>query len=463
MFALLLAACNGTAERPAAPPPKGIVLVSMDTVRVDFTSVGGAPEQATPTLSALIKQGVTFDHAYAASNETLFSHGSMFTSRAPSHVAPVDYDWTIPEGTPTLASQLGAAGYATAAVVAGGHLARVFGLTDGFDAYTEAGQWGSFQQSVPMALKWVDQAVAAGKPFFLFVHGYDAHSPYVKPAFFARMATPNQPTMLGPRLFDPLFYEHIYRDRIYPDFQMVAPPNASGTRVLEIDSYERLIAHAQTPGVRSVELSAQEQAFIRGAYGSAVLYGDLWVGVLLEELRARELLDTTTVVVMSDHGDGLLDHDFYNHRTTTRDTSTRVPLVVRPPGGVAPVRVSTPVSLLDLTPTLLEIAGATASPALEGESLLPCFHGDCADRRLPYSEGAMREVSITDGTHRLLVRGARAEDPDLDEKIRTGAGVRIELYESGEGERIDHAGEEAMAPVIDALRTALLAARAGPR
>ena len=431
----------------------------MDTVRVDFTSVGGAPQAATPTLSELMKESVVFDRAYSVSNETLFSHGSMFTSRAPSQVAPVDYDWTIPDGRPTLASRLRDAGFETGAVVAGGHLARIFGLDDGFTSYTEAGQWGSFQESIPMALRWVDRAVTAGKPFFLFVHGYDAHAPYLKPAIFARMSTPGQSTMLGIHLLDPLFYEHVYLNTIYPEFPMLAPENVRGTKVLEIASYDRLIAYARTPGVPSATLSAAERAFIRGNYQSAVLYADLWVGVLLHELRTRGLLDTTTVAVMSDHGDGLLDHGFYNHRTTTRDTSTRVPLVIRPAGGAQSVHVSTPVSLLDLTPTLLEMAGVAPAPGMTGKSLVPCFGGSCTDRRLPYSEGAIGEVSVTDGTHRLVITGARAEDADLNEKIRTGRGVTIELFAGDEGEMLDHAGAPEMQRVIERLRTALLGSR----
>lgn len=146
----LLAGCGAAAE---PPPPRGFIVVSMDTLRADHLSPWGAPPGASPTLGRLAEESVVFERAYAQANETLLSHGSLFTSRIPSHVAPVDYDFTIPAGMPTLASEMSAAGYRTGAVVASGHLARVFGLDDGFADYVEGAWMGSFQETVPMAVR----------------------------------------------------------------------------------------------------------------------------------------------------------------------------------------------------------------------------------------------------------------------------------------------------------------------
>ena len=74
------------------------------------------------------KTSTVFTRSYSQANETLFSHASLFTSKIPSHLGDVNYDLTIHTGQPTIALSLGYAGYRTAAMVASGHLARVFGL-----------------------------------------------------------------------------------------------------------------------------------------------------------------------------------------------------------------------------------------------------------------------------------------------------------------------------------------------
>ncbi|MFZ5480221.1 MAG: sulfatase [Myxococcota bacterium] len=451
----LLWAC----ARAQTPPPRGIVLVSMDTLRADHTAPGGAPADATPTLARIAGEGIVFEQAFATANETLLSHGSMFTGRPTSHVAPVDYDFTIPDGTPTLASRMAAAGLRTGAVVASGHLARVFGLDDGFATYAEGQWWGSFQETVPMAVRWLDDAVRAGEPFFLFLHGYDAHNPYVKPGVFARMATPGTPNPLGTRLFDPFFYERVRGDRYYPTFPMRRIENTRGTTILDIGNYEALDAWAADPAVPSEPLTPEQRAFVEGTYRSAVLYADTWMGVLVEELARRGLLETTTLVFVADHGEALLDHGYYNHRHTLRDASTHVPFVVRPAGGVAPVRVTTPVSLLDVAPTLLELAGASPAPQMEGRSLVPCFSGACPEGRMPYAEGAGGEASVTDGAWRLVTRGVSPSDPAFDAALRGGEGLRFFLYERATGEKEDRAGDPALAPVLARLRAGMLAAR----
>lgn len=473
MILLALSAC-GKLPEPAASAPLlntspvsqsseaqrgSLVLVSMDTVRADYTSVGGAPASATPALARLAAEAVVFDHTYSQSNETLFSHGSMFASQMPSHLAPVDYDSTIPDGTATLATELRAAGYATGAVVAGGHLARIYGLDDGFDTYAEGARFGSFQETVPMALKWVDQQVAAGKPFFLFVHGYDAHSPYTKPGVFARMGSPGHHSVWGENLFNPQFYDHIYQDRVYPDFRIRPKANNKGMMFPDLGFFEAFRQYTELPDTESQPLTPDEKRYLKGSYATAVYYGDLWVAVLMAELEARGLLGTTTVAVMSDHGEGLLEYGLMSHRHTLRDAATHVPLIIRPAGGVAPKIVNTPVSLLDLAPTLLEIAGAQAAPSMAGRSLVSCFTGACPAGNLPYSEDALKEASVTDGAWRLVVKGLLPGDPALDQALRTGVGAEFQLYESAAGEQQDIGGDPAHAARIEQMRAGMLVSR----
>ncbi len=458
-FAVGCARAAPAPPRMPKTPPRGVVLISMDTVRADHTSPCGGPPDSAPTLARLAREGVVFDNVFAQANETLFSHGSVFTGRIASHVAPVDYDFTIPDEAETLASRMRAAGMRTGAVVAGGHLGRIFGLDDGFDSYAEGKPFGSFQETVPMAVRWVEQAVAGGEPFFLFVHGYDAHTPYIKPGVFARMATPAHRTAFGPMLYNPVFYEKIREDTVYPEFELQSRANKTGLPFPDLGAFEAFRRYTETPGVKKVPLSPDERAFLLGTYATSVFYADLWVGVLLAELEQRGLLPTTTVAVMSDHGEALLDYGLMSHRHTLRDRATHVPLIIRPAGGISPVHVATPVSLLDVAPTLLDLAGATAAATMEGRSLVPCFGGACPVGATPYSESAIKEVSVTDGVHRLVVQGLLPTDPALDDALRTGQGAQFLLYDVAAGEKHDIADDPAMAPTVASLRASMLAVR----
>lgn len=449
-----------TGSAPAIqPPPRGIVLISMDTVRADATSLGGASAAATPTLSRLAAEGVAFSEVYSQANETLFSHASVFTSQVPSDLGSLDYDLTIPDGTPTLASELKGAGFQTGAVVAGGHVSRVFGLDDGFESYTEGPSFGSFQSTVPMALRWVDQAVLSERPFFLFVHGYDAHTPCAKPGLFSRLSTPGQTSGFAQMLDYPPFYDLIFNGRLYPEFRRESQPNDKGVQFPDRGSFDALVAFSQEPGVLSKPFSDHEVDILKGLYSSAVLYADLWVGVLVEELDRRGLLDTTDIVVMSDHGEALFDYGFMSHRHTIRSAATRVPLLVRPAGGRSPQQVSTPVSLLDVTPTLLGLAGIPAPKIMRGQSLIPCFSGACATPSLLYSEDALGEISVVEDGWRAVAAHPQGPGNDAGIALVNGEPVELSLYNIEDGERVNHAADPSVAERLATLQARLATVR----
>jgi arylsulfatase A-like enzyme len=149
----------------------------------------------------------------------------------------------------------------------------------------------------------------------------------------------------------------------------------------------------------------------------------------------------------------------FNHRHTLRDASTHVPFIVRPAGGVAPVRVSTPVALLDVAPTLLDMVGATPPPEMIGRSLVPCFTGTCAEGSRTYAEGAAGQIAYTDGTWRLEVSGMAPTDPGFDAALRSGEGLHFALWTTADGEQVDHAAEPDKAPILARLVEGMVKAR----
>lgn len=342
---------------PASRPPSFLV-ISLDTFRAD--RVGSLDRNGlsrTPSLDAFCADARVFHRAFAQANETLFSHGSLFMGRVPTNIAPLDYGaFRLPLDAPTLAARLAQAGYRTEAVTAGAHLAPHFGLSAGFQRYATTRDFGSFQETVPLALARLDVLAEEDRPFFLFVHGYDAHTPYVKPGPLFRSGAPGYEGLLLEDSRKAMVYDRIVGDLYFPDYDAPLQKEQDGTFFPAPSSFEELEAMALAWPDQAVPLGPGDIAFLLGAYDAAISFVDFHVGRLLDGLAERGLSEETVVVVLSDHGEDLLAHGFFSHRVSLHDENTRVVLALRGPG-VEPGEFRAPVALLDVAPTLLALAG----------------------------------------------------------------------------------------------------------
>ena len=402
---LLLAV--GCAADPHPAPPAGVIVVSMDTLRADRVGAWGHPGGLTPNLDRLARESVRFSQAYAQANETVLSHASLFTSRYASEVAPFS-EMGLAQGTPTLAGRLHGAGWQTAAVVAGGHLSRAFGLDAGFDHYDDTADWGSLTDTTPRALQWLD-ARDPSRPFFLFLHGYDTHDRYLKPTPFGYSRADAAYVGLGRDL-----------GRTPGAVSRVADGVSSGgSDRLEVWSVDRVrldrgAGLASVPGTQP--LSPADLSHLAALYDGSVAWADAAVGLWLGELEARDLLDDVWLVVLSDHGHELGEHGAFHHRLSLSDTTLHVPLLVRPPGGLAePVVVDGLVDLLDVAPTLLALAGVPADPQARGRPLWVDGRPTAPDRTHTLAEGRLRLLSVRSATgDRLTAEGLSADHPELE-------------------------------------------------
>ncbi len=192
-LAAALLACGAAAARASDPPP--IVLVTLDTTRAD--RVGSRPGGAslTPNLDTLARAGTRFSNALTPSPLTLPAHCSLMTGLdPPRHGVRDNGVGSLPEDVPTLAAALARRGYATGAVIASRVLDRRFGLARGFETYDDAivaeqtGEQGYPERDAAAvtgaALAWASK-LPAGRPYFLWVHYYDAHAPYAPPGDWA--------------------------------------------------------------------------------------------------------------------------------------------------------------------------------------------------------------------------------------------------------------------------------------
>lgn len=368
----------------------------MDTVRFDRTTLGNNSRNTTPNLAALAKLGTRYDHAYANGNESLYSHASLFTGLYPSEIAIPDYkSFAIPDGVPTLASILGAYGYATGAFTGGGHIIKNFGFNKGFSVFqaAEGGtRFASFFESVPQALSWIRQQKAAKKPWFAFVHGYDAHTPDLQRGPYLH---PWRPEGVTPRIEgivgDPLAIEQLRGNKWFPDRTPGDFVHAAGRRVLSTDFYG--LPAEPMPKERVEELLEGELFHLRDHYDSGLLYEDVWLGMLLSEID----LSNTLVIVLSDHGEDLLDHGYMSHRAGLWDSTLHVPLVVVGPGFSSGKTEDRWVDLRRVLPTILQAVGAQMPAGITGK---PLQQKDFFETEI-FSEGVMDEVSVRDANGRL--------------------------------------------------------------
>jgi arylsulfatase A-like enzyme len=413
-FLLPIAALLGCGvEEPAEPSVPNIIIVSIDTLRADRVGATGGLDGLTPNLDRLAADSVVFTKAYAPSTETLFSHASLFSGRFASELSTVDYHFGYPENVPTMAEVLGMYGYRTGAAVAGGHLSPVFGLGQGFEHYKGPEEWGSLWHTVPAALEWLDSSDE--RPFFLFVHGYDTHSRYLKPAPVGLLHASLPPPGPSDKLIrsihgtEKIVDQTWHRRRRFKD-------------ITPLDSLRPHSASARSkikPDDAAFALSTEDVVRVQGVYDGAVAYADLQIGLLMGELEARGALETSWIIVLSDHGEELGENGYFNHRLGMSEELLRVPLIIRPPGGSdQPGRVDTLTSLIDLMPTVLQLAQAPVPAGLHGRSLVAELTGGTAPGpKAVFAEGPWRIVAAVGAEGGLSFSGLSAHSSVLQSAI----------------------------------------------
>jgi arylsulfatase A-like enzyme len=316
------------ASRATGHPP--VIIVSIDTLRADRTGFLGSSRPLTPRLDDLAAQGVIFEQASAAAPWTLPSHVSLFTSLLPfdHHVR---WSWMrIDPERSMLAERFRDAGYRTGAFTGDAYVNAHFGFAQGFEVYSDHDELveGGPEVVAAEALRWVRGV--RDQPFLLFLHTYEPHSPYVRDTYA-------KPADAG-RL----------------------PGRITFTEVEAIQS-GRLV------------LTETERRYVRDLYDGDVHHADEVFGGFLDTLREEGILDRAVLVVLSDHGEDLWDHDSIRspgHGHSLYEELLHVPLIVRAPGRiVSGRRLRTPVSLLDVAPTLLDLAGLPPDPKHTGRTL----------------------------------------------------------------------------------------------
>ncbi len=349
------AAANLPVAHLGAP---NVLLIVLDTVRAESMSLYGYEQETTPFLESLAEQGVVFQYAIATSSWTLPTHASLFTGRfnyenLTGLYRPLDATY------PTLAEVLGSYGYITGGFVANNwYCSAEHGIARGFAHYEDyvahAGELARSSSLVRFAfdqawirrllgyyeelgrkpaprinnnfLRWIDR-VPSGSPFFAFLNYFDAHMPYLPPASFA---------------------------------QRFGCTDQLDTFLMRFDRELHLSSNTTTEEVES----------LRNAYDGTIAYLDYELKRLFGELRQRDLLDRTLVILVSDHGEEFSEHSTIFHGLDLYIQSIRVPLILRLPGIIpANVTVQKPVTLRDIPSTVIDLLDLPDDGLFPGRSL----------------------------------------------------------------------------------------------
>jgi len=325
--------------------PPNIILIVVDALRADHLQSYGYTRPTAPVVEArLVNEGVLFSEATAVSSWTNPSNGALLSGRLPSDVDTVWSDMTrrIPDSETLLAEYLRASGYVTAGFVDNWWVSAQFGYSQGFDHYaqTEGDDRYKAASVNKLAQAWLNAnsttLAASDKPLFLFLYYFDPHSWYDPPSPFDTKFDPDYTGFLTPEIF----------------------------------------GHGQDVVSGKITLGPRDLEHLIALYDGEIAYWDQQLGLMLDDLEGRGLLENSLIVLTSDHGQMFGEHGKWVHRNSLYEEVLRVPLIFRYSGTLPQGRVfDEPVDHLDVTPTILQFAGINIPPQMRGRSLAPLMKG----------------------------------------------------------------------------------------
>ncbi|MDH5675599.1 MAG: sulfatase-like hydrolase/transferase [Myxococcales bacterium] len=377
----------GPARAKRAAGATDVVLVTIDTVRADYLDPWGTPTPTSPVLAALTRQGVKFDNAYATAGWTSPTMASLMTSTYPSEHGVVLAALAATEigvrqialspDALTLAEILKGAGYDTFGVCTNMLLTAKLGFSQGFDEYVES---ANADMPFPrMAVRALGPRLRESGKSFLWVHYYDSHWPYAERAPWFGRYNQSRLRTSADMITDAATWA--YRR----DHGLSAGDPIPPAAVPSLANYQWQISflpHQLFEDIRRIaggdlgqRIVEEHVRFLSAAYRSELSAVDDDVGGLMRDLGID---DNTLVIVTADHGEELLDHGDIGHSMASLyQELIHVPLIVRLPGGRhAGTVVDTPVSLVDIVPSLLELLEIDAPEGLSGESFVRLLGGE---------------------------------------------------------------------------------------
>jgi arylsulfatase A-like enzyme len=325
-----------------------LLLLGIDSLRRDHMSAYGYHRLTTPHIDRFSREGVLFEQHFSPSIPTTPGYASMLTGMDcfGTDVVALRHSGGLGGHVTTLAEVLEREGYNTTCIGFTGNPS-----SRGFQKYLNYEGWGPDESGRSPKAENLNRAAIpelkrlAGeeKPFFLFLRHMDPHSPYLPPKPFERM-----------------FYDGNECD----------PDNHSLDALYEFKPFVDYFRSWFPEGCTDSE-------YIDAQYDGAIAYMDAAIQTIFTSLAKLGIEEETLVVVTSDHGETLNEHDCYYDHHGLYETNLRIPLILRFPGKLpAGKRVKSMTQIKDVMPTILELLGIDSGIRFDGRSLLPLVTGE---------------------------------------------------------------------------------------
>ncbi len=407
-----------------APPPQAdvvcpgcnIVLVSIDILRADHLPCLGYPRDTAPNLCRLAEHSALFENFVVHAYQTPISQMAMMTAEYPSVNGFDRFSSHIPADKPYLPELLAERGYQNTAfgssfevmsdmstAMDGDHKKFISGdfnpglsFGRGFERFVYTGH-----RNLPTdALTWL-RAEQWREPFFLWLPIGTLHWPY---------GLQGDPAEKG--MFDPVGYDGLFADEERLGFAILS------------NIHQGLFYPPS--GGDPLPIAPDDVAYIRGRYDYGIVYVDRFLGHLLDELSALQLMDRTLVVVHGVHGEDLGEHGYFLHYDIYDTEVKSMLLVYDPQLGQRGLRIAGQVQGIDLAPTLLGLVGQPGLTEAQGISQVPAIQqGEVVEtrpafvERIPLWEDVFRHYYKIPGDFGLLCEALLANHRWGDVAVRT--------------------------------------------
>jgi arylsulfatase A-like enzyme len=348
---LLLAALSplGWFAADAVPPGRrgaagtdqpNVILVVIDTLRADRLSHYGYDRDTSKALDGFAAEATRFERCYAPAPWTGPSTASIVSGLLPARHR-VGIATALQPEIETIAERLRANGWKTAGFSLNAIISKRTRFDQGFDLFlSHRGKVRAYPDIQP-ALSVIRQWIGRGaRPFFVYFQPMNVHGPYSVPS----------------------------------EYQSVLLGQAPGREFRFQDPLMRAITKGMIE--KRKEVTPAYLASLNDQYDTAVRYTTDRLGEFFAALKRTEVYDNSLIIVTADHGEELFDHGGFGHGYTLYDEVLRVPLYVKMPHQRVARVMHEPVSLTDLYPTIMEVAGVPVPSGLDGRSLLPYLRAD---------------------------------------------------------------------------------------
>ncbi len=308
-----------------------IIFINIDTLRADHLSAYGYFRETSPNIDSFSTQGVLFENTVVEAPFTMVSVASLFTSQYPYTHGVRDHpdvrNHTLNKQSLTLAEVLNNAGYVTAGITANSLISPQKGYDQGFNVYKYADIASDVNNK---SIKWLNKNFQ--KKFFLYIHYIDPHLAY---------APPNEHIQTFDKDYEGEFkysFQRPIKDKIFVS-----------------DLSERDFNHAIA------------------LYDEEIKYTDSQIGILLVKIKELGIFDNSIIIITADHGESLGEHGVYfAHDFYLYDPMVRVPLIIKFPNNqYKNKKINDVVRVIDIMPSILDIAHISSANIYQGVSLVP--------------------------------------------------------------------------------------------